>query len=377
MKICYVAHLPNLTGASRSLLDMLAVLNRDEVEPVVLLGKHGPIEDELNKLNIRYKIITYSTSIKEKNKPHINFLKKVKIALAIPKVQKFFKEEKFDLIHNNSLLVRVGMEASYKANIPYICHIRECVGEGYEKKLISENKQFELLQKSSTVIAISNLVRNRFSKFTGNVPIVTVKDGIDIDKYLIIDKGIFDKEEVNLLLAGRIESGKGQLEAIEAIEELTRRGITNIKLTIVGNIGDKAYYNKIKDYVNKKGISNIEFASFVKDMRSLQKRADIGLICSKAEALGRATVESMLSKCITIGAKAENAATSEIISDGINGLLYECGNYNDLADKILYAMKNVEKMREIAENGQKYAIENFDNTIYNEKIMEVYNSIIK
>lgn len=375
MKVCYVTHLPNLTGASRSLLDMLSGFDRNEVEPVVLLGKHGPIEDELKKLDIRYKVIPYSTSIKENNKPIVNFIKKVKITLAIPKVKKFFEEEKFDLVHNNSLLVRVGIEGAYKAGIPFICHMREFIWEDHGKKLISEKKHFELLKEANMHIAISKAVYKKFNSLVGNAPISTVSDGLDIEKYLIEDKEIFNNKEINLLLPGRIVPGKGQFEAVKAVEELSKRGINNIKLIIVGSVGDKDYYKRMRDYVDEHKISQVEFISFTKEMKELQQRTDIGLVCSKAEALGRVTVESMLSGCLTIGANA--GATGELIKSGETGLLYELGNYKDLADKIVYAMENVDEMRAIAKKGQKYAVDNFDNKEYNDKILKIYKSVLK
>lgn len=375
MKVCYVTHLPNLTGASRSLLDMLAKLDRDRIEPIVLLGKHGPIEEELKKLNIRYKVITYSTSIQENNKPLVNLIKEIKIRIAIPKIKKFIKDEKIDLVHNNSILMRVGAEAAYKTNTPFVCHMRDFIWEDHGKKLISEKKHYEILKKANMHIAISKAVYKKFSLLVGDAPITTINDGLDIEKYLLKDKTIFDKEEVNLLLPGRIQPGKGQLEAIKAIEELTKRGMNNIKLVIVGNVGDAEYDKTIKDYVSEHNISQVQFISFTKELKELQLRTDIGLVCSKAEALGRVTVESMLSGCLTIGAKA--GATEELIEDGETGLLYELGDYKDLADKIVYATENVEKMRAIAKKGQKYAVESFDNKDYSERILKIYENILK
>ena len=66
-KICFITHLPNLTGANQSLLDLLDGLNKQKYKPVVLLGKKGPLINELENRNIDYHIMGYSTDIKEKN----------------------------------------------------------------------------------------------------------------------------------------------------------------------------------------------------------------------------------------------------------------------------------------------------------------------
>lgn len=375
MKVCYVTHFPNLTGANRSLLDILSGWKNSEVEPVVLLGKSGPLETELNRLGIRYKIIPYSTSVMEQGKPHINLAKKLKTYLAVPKIAKFMKEEKFDLVHSNSMLVRSGMEAAYRSKIPYICHLRDFIWEDHRMKLIDEDRQYELLKNANAIITISKAVENKFAPLVGKTPVKTVYDGIEISNYLIEDKDIFGKEGVNLLLAGRIAPGKGQIEAIKAVRELSRRGIKDVKLRIVGSVGDESYDRKIREYIDKHNISQVEMISFTNDMSELQRQCDIGLVCSSAEALGRVTVESMLSGCLTIGARA--GATTELIKEGETGLLYESGNYKDLADKIVYALAHVEEMRKIAKNGQEYAVKHFDNREYNQKILEIYREVLE
>lgn len=376
MKVCYVTHLPNLTGASQSLLDILSKWDKDKVEAVVLLGKHGPLENELNKLGIRYKIIPYFPEVKNTKNFLINPIKRITNLIALPKIIKFYKDEAFDLIHNNSLLVGVGMEAAFKADVPYICHLREFVWEGHKIRLLNEKRQFYYLNHSSAVIAISNVIREKFQPMAEKTHFETIYDGIDIPRYLNKNKKIlYDNKKVNLMLAGRIEPGKGQLEAIKAAEELINRGITNIRLQIIGGIRDKHYASEVKNYVKKHQLHQVEFIEFTKDLYGLREECDIGLVCSAAEAMGRVTLENMLAGCLTIGAEA--GATKELICDGVTGLLYRQGDYNDLADKIIYALKNKEAAREIAMKGQEYAVREFDSGNYNDKLYDIYQFVLK
>ena len=81
----------------------------------------------------------------------------------------------------------------------------------------------------------------------------------------------------------------------------------------------------------------------------------------------------MLAGCLTIGGNA--GATTELIDNGKNGLLYEIGNYKDLADKIEYAIKNKEKSQEMINNAKRYAVDNFDIINYQKFINNLYNDI--
>lgn len=375
MKVCYVTHLPNLTGASRSLLDILSKWDKNKVEAVVLLGKHGPLEEELKKLNIRYKIIPYSTEIMENGKTFVNFAKKIKSYRAVSKIKKFFEDEKFDLIHSNSFLVGAGMEAAFQADMPYICHLRDFVWEDHRIKLLNDKRQYFLLNHADTAIAISDAVRDKFSALAKDAHFETVYDGVDVSKYLQKHHNILCGEHFVMMLPGRIAPGKGQLEAVKAAEELVSRGVTDFTLQIIGGIGDADYADEIKSYVKKQSINQVEFIEFTNDLYGLRAKCDLGLVCSSAEALGRVTIENMLTGCLTIGADA--GATSELIQDGVTGLLYEQGNHKDLADKIQYALGNREDMKRIAENGQKYAAEKFDSCEYDDKLYCIYKSILE
>ncbi|TGY42444.1 glycosyltransferase [Clostridium sartagoforme] len=386
MKICYVTHLPNLTGANQSLLDILSKNKREKVEAVVLLGKHGPLEKELEKINIRYEVIPYSSEIKEPRKILRNIAKKVKNYFAIFKIKKFFIKEEFDIIHNNSLLVGVGMKAAYKLRIPYICHIREFVVDYHNVSLLNEKKQFDLAKNSNKVIAISESVKNKFSPILNKKKIEVLFDGINIEKYILPNHIIFQNNletndgVINVLLAGRISPGKGQLDAIKAVEIIRNKinnekvkNIKDINLYIVGGIGDNNYYQKMIKYISDNKIEGIHIIDFCNDLKKLREKCDIGLTCSIFEALGRVTIENMLGKLLVIGADTDG--TIEIINEQ-TGLLYKYGDFEELADKIIFAVNNKEKMIETACNGQEYANDKFDSNSYNSELYKIYESII-
>lgn len=386
MKVCYVTHLPNLTGANQSLLDILSKWEHQKVEAMVLLGKHGPLEEELKQLGIPYKVIPYSSEIKDQKSSIKNLIKQIKCLFAKERIKRFFIEEKFDLIHNNTLLSGIGMEAAQQAGIPCICHMRELIVPEHNVELINPKKQFGRLRKAEKAIAISECVKNRFISEVAENKIIVLSDGINISKYEMPTKKVFGELHndgtgvVNFMLAGRISPGKGQLEAIKAIEIVKKYvekekiiGVKEINLYIVGSIGDKCYNEKIKEYVKNKNIQGIHFIEFCSDLSQLRGKCDIGLTCSKSEALGRVTIENMLSKLLVIGANGDG--TSEILSEE-RGLLYEVGDEKDLAEKIIFALKNREKLGYMIENAYNYAKEKFDGETYNTKLYKIYREVI-
>ena len=123
MKVCYVTHKPNLTGANRSLLDLLDGLDRDRYEPVVLVNRRGPLLAELKKRDIPYKYALIPPTLNSDNKV-LDFLKRVLNSvpvnrLCVETVKLRLRQIDPDLVHNNSLLCSVGMQAARELKLPY------------------------------------------------------------------------------------------------------------------------------------------------------------------------------------------------------------------------------------------------------------------
>lgn len=377
-KICFVTHLPNLNGATRSLLDLLDGLEKTKFEPLVLINSEGPIIEELKKRNIRYRKTFYSPATNSTNKIK-NVVKAILNSslinmVSVSLVKKIFQEEKIDIVHNNSYLVSVGMQAAKELGIPYVCHLREFVFEDHGRSFFYEERQTDLLKNANAVIAITKAVKEKFQPDTPK-EIVVLFDGIKVENYEIKPRELFSNSDINILMAGRISPGKGQLDSIKAVEYVRGKyPDRNIKLKIIGGIGDSDYYQKITRYVSENKLDFVEIHEFVSDLKKIRENTDIGLTCSSFEALGRVTVENMLSSLVTIG--ADSAGTSELIENGKNGYLYEKGNYRDLADKIIYAILNKETSDQLAKNAHDEAMIKFDIEYYSRKLEDIYSNLI-
>lgn len=375
MKIGYITHLPNLTGANRSLLDMLDGLDKEKYTPFVLLNGHGPLEGELKKRNIEYKISFYSPATNSdhwlKNLGKAAFNCSLMNWISVQMIKKILIEEKVDLVHNNSYIVGAGMEAAKAANIPYICHIREFVWEDHHRKFFNEKRQTGLLQNADMVLAITQAVKNKFQPQVSS-EIIVLLDGIRVDEYKLPYKEVFKDEQINILMAGRIAPGKGQMEAIQAVERLVKDGYTNVVLHVVGGVGDDKYNKEIHQYVQEHNLTAVKFYEFTNSLKDMRQQCDIGLTCSKAEGLGRVTVENNLSSLLVVAAEA--AGTKELIEDGKTGLFYKPGDAAHLAAVLKKAIDNPQVSNQIVKNGYEDAVK-YDYVNYGRQIMKIYEQM--
>lgn len=373
LRVLYVTHEPNLTGASRSLLDLLAALDRGLVAPTVLVRKEGPLIGKLEELGIPIMSVPYGQSMRNTKSELMNLAKVSVNYFAACWIAGVLKREHFDLVHCNSLLQSVGMEAASLAKIPYVVHVRELGKEGHGITYLNEGRIRELMARANLNLFISEFVASKYSGWCGNAPIAVLYDAVDPLSYVFPHGAILGNKPVKLLLAGRFAPGKGQLEAIKAIEILNKRGV-DAQLTLIGGIGYQDYYDECLRYVDKRQMANVRFLDFADDLSVLRAESDISLVCSLNEALGRVTVEGMMSGCLVIG--ADNGGTSELIQSGKTGLLYEPGKPESLSDCIEWAVFHPEAANAIALAGKKWAASHFDAATYARLVTDMYQQIL-
>lgn len=381
MKICYVISTVNqAAGANRSLLDMLPFIMEAGHECHVLACAHGTIEEALHKLGVAYHVLPFTTYVKA-GSTYKQIKRQAINVIGKRMIRSFFESEHFDLIHNNSLPTAIGIDVANRLRIPYVCHIRENIWDGLGMEFYCPARVKEIIEEADSTIAISEYVNSAYSCFAPDANYSVINDGLVVENYYS-KRDIFKSNEVKMGIIGVINPQKGQREAVEAVELVHKRGYSNVSIDIIGDNGlwkgTREYGIQLKEEVRNKGLNYIHFLPAIEDndeLRNKRNEYDINLVCSRAEGLGRITIESMLSGALTIAADA--GATKEIVIDGQYGLLYESRNPKDLADKIIYAIEHQDKMKEIAMQSQAYAKEKFSVKAYADKILSIYDTIMR
>lgn len=382
LKICFVAHNSKdyKNGAALSLINVANELANRGIKVLVILPNKRVIYPLRHK-NIKVihsPIISMRTRLEDRSLK--NKLKEiVKIIINIrstKKLKRILKEENPDIIHINGLDSEVAAKAASQLDIPYLWHIRQLLDEDFSMRLHNEKEIYSYLKKANGVIGISEAVKEKFEPILQK-EVKLIYNGIPLDEYIIKNKlSLYSNETINILIAGRIVEGKGQLQAVKAIKHLFDNDIKNIKLVIVGKVDSENYFNKLKSYIERFSLEeHITFYEHTDDLKELRRKCDIGLICSKKEAFGRVTIETMVSKMLVIG--ADTGGTKEIVTDHYNGLLYEEGNYIDLATKIQYAMENKREMESIIENAYFDALNKYSISKVVDQIIVLYEHCLK
>lgn len=376
INVMYIVNDPSFGGAAQSFIDMLPTI-RKYINPVVIIIKNARIIEKLQEWGIVYyeyplmngygKAGTYCE--KDKNEYFINNYEIAK------ELSDIIKKYNVQLVHTNSSVCNVGQFTALMNQLPHVWHVRELLQEHYNYEFWDADTKQELFQRADKIIAISECVKKTY-KEKYNLDLLRLYNGFNVERFYM---PVFQKESFtkSFLLAGAISEGKGQWDAIKAVELLVGRGWKDVELVIVGN-GNFKYVWSLKQYIKQRGLTNnIHIYSFMKDLKELRKRCAYAITSSKMEALGRVTVEAMLSGNLVIG--ANTGGTLELIgTEQKRGYLYEQGNVESLASVMLYAINdNQEVKHEKRECAQRFVMEQFNNVIYAENLYKMYQELLQ
>ncbi|CUT00040.1 Glycosyl transferases group 1 [Candidatus Kryptobacter tengchongensis] len=170
----------------------------------------------------------------------------------------------------------------------------------------------------------------------------------------------------------RFSPGKGHEELFKAFKILAGE-FENVRLLIIGEptVGELDYFKKLRKLQDELGIGDKTiWAGFRRDVYDVLCGVDIFVAPSHAEAFGLSLVEAMSTQLPVVATR--NAGFLDIISDGENGLFFEKGDYNDLAEKIKLLMENKELAKRLGEKARETVCEKFSFEKYISEIESLY-----
>ena len=325
-------------GAERSLFELAVALKDDgRVDPVVTVPRDRALAVALRAESIRsvalptplwspYDPDEFRTSV-----PLGGLARRTRLTLAVARRARpwvhWLRAERPDVVLTSTATIATPALASALAGIPHVWWLQEFVTKDHGRSyMLGEHlSQRSIGWLSKVVVANSNVVKDHFSP------------PIPSEKMRVIYYGIrggdttpnrIDLPTLRVLLLGWQTPTKGQKLALEATGILSS-GALRIQLRLVGPIG-AAYRDELQELAARLRISDrVEIRDATATPQDEFAWANVVLMCSDNEAFGRVTVEALKSGRPVIGTRS--GGTTELISDGVDGLLFEPRNPQDLA----------------------------------------------
>ena len=380
-KILFITHVVEMAGANRSMLQLIIELrNYYNIYPVVLYPENRDSQisivsklKELDIESIAYDIRFFKTNSHLTHNEKCYYLKYLNSIKKDSSLLRKLNCYHFDLIHSNSSVIDIGGYISRILKIKHVWHLREFGDLDYNLHCILGNHyEQKTYQNGDAFIAISQHIKEHFSCLIDSCNIHLIYNGIYTNTPP--KKSIVTHPTIQFVCAGLITESKNQLEIVKAVKYLVLRNIHDFHLTLVG-LWTQPYITELQHYINKNNLINyVTILHEIDNIHSLLAHMDIGIMPSNAEAFGRVTVEYMLNKLAVIA--NDGGANTEIIEDGVSGIIYPKGDAKKLSYKMQNLINNRKFIIQLAENGYLKANEKFLSRQNSKQIFILYKRLL-
>ena len=394
-------------GSAKAAINLLKYANEhcEDVRYTVLTQTKGAINDLCDELGIENYVTghAYACVAPEggRLKNTVKHLAKkalvtAKNTRAVSKIEKLVDLGAIDVIHTNIDRDIIGCTLAKKHAIPHVMHLREFATGHYNVEPLYEGQYEEYNQTVDRYIAISRTVGQNWQETGLDADkIEVVYDGIDVDR-VQQRKGTAVEEtaveaaageaaqepaapqarKLRLVMCGDVSSLKGQDQAIRALALIKDAKVRkNITLDVFGEVhSEKAYMGDMQRIIEGAGLmGNVVFRGYSSQLAALLKEYDCGIICTRREGFGLATAEFMAAGLAVIA--SDTGANSELIEDGVCGLIYHYQDVADLSAKIETLYKDPGKLDSYGRGARRTVEEKFTIEANCRGILDVYREV--
>lgn len=213
-------------------------------------------------------------------------------------------------------------------------------------------KRAAYLRLTDATVAISRSVEAECRAF-GARAVHRIENGVDLAAFRRAARPKHDAPLPRLINVARFQPIKGQDILIAALAICHARGVP-LPLTLVGAGGNSPFFEQIARQVADAGLSShVTFAIDRTDIPDLLAQGDIFVLPSRQEGFGLALIEAMAAGLPVIASRTGGPA--DLIVEDRNGLMFEPGNADDLAEKILLLAKDSARQTGFVAEGQSTA----------------------
>lgn len=201
---------------------------------------------------------------------------------------------------------------------------------------------------------------------------ITIPNSVDMSKYspdcrdesLRNELGV-KSEEILIGIVGRLDPWKGQIELVEAFNNIKDR-FPNSKLLIVGDETphEPGYREQIEDFIYNENLQErVILRSFQPDVNRWMASMDIFVMPSYEEAFGIVLIEAMASGLPVISTNA--GGVPDILENGKYGQLVEPRSSKAIAAALDNYLSDMNKAKVLAHSSREVALEKYDlNNVY-------------
>ncbi len=378
--VLFINHSVRDGGPGRSLLYILKHIDRDKINPFVLIPKHDIFSESLKSEGIFENVVvdprfpeniqkspmvadtTRAPGLTRIFSIIVNIVNMLRLLCDSPRI---IRENGIDIVYCNGTLAKiVGTLIGRKNKKPVIWHVRNIQQTWFMKSLMETLSGFKCVKK---IICVSRATAKPFERAKNKVHVV----------YNGIDPADFDRDSVRGSLreefsippdtvlvgnTGRVVPRKGYAEFIDTVSRLVSNSNISEKTKFV-IVGDTPWFfpenhlRELEDHAERLGVRNsFIFTGYRKDVRPYLKDFDLFVIPSNyPDPFPRSVIEAMAFSLPVVGFSIGGIA--EAIEDGKTGFLCAPGDFQKIGESVSILARDAEARGEMGRNSRRRVME--------------------
>ena len=388
IRVLFFDHTAELGGGEIALADLIRHLDRARVEPIVVLGSKGPLEERIRDFATVH-VMPIDSAVVGARKDALGLATIFQLAAAraairyVFRLRRLLKEQDTEVLHTNSLKAFVlGAIAGRLQGVKVIWHVRDRIADDYLPHRVGGVMRHLAKILPHFVIANSRATLETV-QLKDKPPAMVIGSGVDLSKFLPSGAAATSPDEPNTArskivgLVGRICPWKGQHIFIEAAA-LVHARYPKVRFQIIGAalFREHDYDLELRRTVEEQRLERVvEFTGFQSDVARAISGLDILVHASTVgEPFGQVIVQGMACELPVIA--TNGGGVPEIVQDGVTGLLVPMGDAPAMADAICRLLEDGSSARNMGVLGRKRAVEHFTIERSTQKLMDVCERVI-
>ncbi|PYQ14444.1 MAG: hypothetical protein DMF80_12600 [Acidobacteria bacterium] len=390
-RVLYLIPSGIIGGAERSLLGLVAALDRERFEPMVCGPDGGPLASVVESLGVPFLSLhlpreVERLSLRGARSSFPDALEAVPGALSLYKaVSSGVRELRLDIIHTNGTKAHViGAMAGWRQQVPVIWHIRDFVENRVWERSIAALGRAAAVH----IIANSSAVAASVEALGLASRMEVIPNGVDLKEFSPeVDGGGLRKElgippEACLVgMVGLFASWKGQQEFLRSAAVLHDR-CPGLLFLLVGDEvyrtdGHGAFRETLIRQARDHGLGEVvTFTGYRHDVPKVMAALDVVIHASiRPEPFGRVVLEAMAMGRPVVATNA--GGVPEVLgTDGGAGLLVPPGDVSALTNAIMRLVRDETLRRSMGAAGRQRAEALFDIRFHAARVAALYERVL-
>ena len=227
------------------------------------------------------------------------------------------------------------------------------------------------LRRADALRAVSEATKEQLERWTTGTTITKFMAWTDIEVFQNAGYSGERKTERFILYVGVLIPRKGVHFLLESFARIADE-VKDVKLVLIGKIDDDAYAKTLRKMSQSLGLNQrVTFMAPKKqsELAEFMVRAEVLVLPSLSEALGRVVLEAMACGTPVIGSAV--GGIPDMIQEGETGFLIPPGDVHALAERLKWILKHSEKARQLGDSARKFAGEFFSEEQYIQNYSEL------